>query len=205
MSKSAAKPISPLPKTFFMSMQNQIIAAVRDSKTLQLVCKSQINVVFLLSGGLCDLEEQCRLLRQAGKKVFLHVDLLEGLKGDSSGIRFLSQHCQPEGIISTKVHCLRLAKEAGMQTILRCFVIDSMALKNGAQHAKLAKPDYVEVLPGLSTKIIRLAVASFGIPVIAGGLVKEAEDIFAAFQAGAAAVSTSSPQLWRPLASQSVQ
>jgi glycerol uptake operon antiterminator len=186
-----------------MSMQNQIIAAVRDNKILPLVCKSQIEVVFLLSGGICDLEEQCRLLHQAGKKVFLHIDLLEGLKGDSSGIRFLSQYCQPEGIISTKIQCLRIAKEAGMQTILRCFVIDSLALKNGAQHANLVKPDYVEVLPGLSKKVIRLAVANFSIPVIAGGLLKEPEDIFAAFQAGAAAVSTSSPQLWQPLANQS--
>ncbi|MDD3954717.1 MAG: glycerol-3-phosphate responsive antiterminator [Lentisphaeria bacterium] len=177
-------------------MRNRIIAAVRDSKLLLQVCRSPVDLVFLLSGGLCDLEEHCRLLHQAGKKVFLHIDLLDGLKGDSSGIRFLAKYCQPEGIISTKVQCLKIAREAGMQTILRCFVIDTLALKTGTQHVHLAKPDFVEVLPGLSTKIIRLAAVHFGIPVIAGGLLNDPEDIAAAFEAGAAAVSTSVPKLW---------
>ncbi len=182
-----------------MSMQNQIIAAVRDTKMLKQVCSSPVDIVFLLCGGICELEEHCRLLHQAGKKIFLHIDLLDGLKGDSSGIRFLGRYCQPEGIISTKVQCLKIAREAGMQTILRCFVIDTLALKTGAQHVHLAKPDFVEVLPGLSMKIIRLAVAHFGIPVIAGGLLNDPEDITAAFLAGAAAVSTSVPLLWKPI------
>jgi glycerol uptake operon antiterminator len=157
---------------------------------------SPVDVVFLLSGELCDLEEHCRLLHQAGKKIFLHIDLLDGLKGDSSGIRFLAKYCQPEGIISTKVQCLKIARDAGMQTILRCFAIDTLALKTGAQNVRLAKPDFVEVLPGLSTKIIRLATVHFGIPVIAGGLLNEPEDIAAVLAAGAAAVSTSVPTLW---------
>ncbi|NMA20795.1 MAG: glycerol-3-phosphate responsive antiterminator [Lentisphaerae bacterium] len=177
-------------------MRNRIIAAVRDPKLLLQVCRSPVDVVFLLSGELCDLEEHCRLLHQAGKKIFLHIDLLDGLKGDSSGIRFLAKYCQPEGIISTKVQCLKIARDAGMQTILRCFAIDTLALKTGAQNVRLAKPDFVEVLPGLSTKIIRLATVHFGIPVIAGGLLNELEDIAAVLAAGAAAVSTSVPTLW---------
>jgi glycerol uptake operon antiterminator len=177
-------------------MRNRIIAAVRDPKLLLQVCRSPVDVVFLLSGELCDLEEHCRLLHQAGKKIFLHIDLLDGLKGDSSGIRFLAKYCQPEGIISTKVQCLKIARDAGMQTILRCFAIDTLALKTGAQNVRLAKPDFVEVLPGLSTKIIRLATVHFGIPVIAGGLLNEPEDIAAVLAAGAAAVSTSVPTLW---------
>jgi glycerol uptake operon antiterminator len=180
-----------------MPIKNQIIAAVRDLRILPQACKSAVDFVFLLCGEIGELEEHCQLLHQAGKKVFLHLDLLEGLKGDSSGIRFLSRQCHPEGIISTKVQCLKLAKEAGMQTILRCFVIDTMALKTGAQHVHAAKPDFVEVLPGLSTKIIRLAVAQFGVPVIAGGLLNDQEDVDAVLQAGAAAVSTSTPQLWK--------
>jgi len=180
-----------------MLIKNQIIAAVRDTRVLPQVYKSTVGFVFLLCGEIGELEEQCALLHQAGKKVFLHLDLLDGLKSDSSGIRFLSRNCHPEGIISTKVQCLKLAKEAGMMTILRCFAIDTLALKTGARHAHTAKPDFVEVLPGLSTKIIRLAVAHFDVPVIAGGLLNDPEDVKAALQAGATAVSTSAIQLWK--------
>ena len=83
-----------------------------------------------------------------------------------------------------------------MQTILRCFIIDSSALHTGAQLLSQCKPDYVEVLPGVSSKIIRLAVQHYRIPVIAGGLIAEAQDIDAAIAAGAAAVSTSQATLW---------
>ncbi|MFA6929267.1 MAG: glycerol-3-phosphate responsive antiterminator [Lentisphaeria bacterium] len=182
-----------------MPMHTQVIAAVRDSKMLEQVFCSPVNTVFLLCGSICDLEQQCHRLHQAGKEVYLHVDLLDGLKGDSSGIHFLCTHCHPEGIISTKVHCLKIARDAGLQTILRCFVIDSLALKTGRQHVHLAKPDFVEVLPGLSPKIIKLAVEQFGLPVIAGGLLNESEDIADALKAGATAVSTSIPKLWNML------
>lgn len=175
---------------------NFIIAAIRDPALITAACSSAADRVFLLSGGIIELPGYCRLLRQAGKQVFLHVDLLSGLKADSSGISFLCQHCQPSGVISTKVPCLKAAKEAGLQTILRCFIIDSSALHTGAQLLKQCKPDYVEVLPGVSSKIIGLAVRQYRIPVIAGGLIDEAEDIKAAMTAGAAAVSTSQPGLW---------
>lgn len=177
--------------------QKQIIAAVRDRESLELALRCPLQTVFLLAGSIVDLEKQCARLQQAGKQFYLHLDLLDGLKGDAAGIRFLATRCHPNGIISTKVSCLRLAREAGMLAILRVFVLDSLALRTGLQHVKAAQPHCVEVLPGVSAKIIRLAVSLFGLPVIAGGLVNDADDIRVALQAGAAAVSTSVPDTWK--------
>ena len=62
--------------------------------------------------------------------------------------------------------------------------------------AKSGRPDYVEVLPGVSGKIIRMATAEFQLPIIAGGLIQSREDVADALAAGAAAVSTSRHELW---------
>ena len=176
--------------------QQHLIAAVRSKNDLNKVIRTSIQNVFILSSDLCQLEDQCRTLHRAGKNVFLHLDLIDGLKGDASGIRFASQHFKITGIISTKPHCVKLAKEAGLLAILRVFILDSSALKTGAQNAQLCRPDFVEVLPGLSPKIIRLALKTFTAPLIAVGLIQEKDDMTEAIAAGAAAVSTSNWNLW---------
>ena len=176
--------------------QQHLIAAVRSQDDLNKVIGTDIQNVFILSSDLCLLEDQCGLLHRAGKNVFLHLDLVDGLKGDASGIRFAAQRFHLTGIISTKAACIKLAREAGLHAILRVFVLDSSALRNGLQHAQLCHPDSVEVLPGVSEKIIRLAASQFAVPVIAGGLIEDAQDVQCAINAGAAAVSTSNWKLW---------
>lgn len=179
------------------SGRQRVIAAVRSSGDLELVLESPVKMVFLLSGNLCQLGDQCQRLSEAGKQIFLHMDLMDGLKGDESGIRFAAREFQLAGIISTKTNCLKLAKEAGLLAILRVFIIDSLALKTGVAHAQVCHPDFVEVLPGVSEKIIRLAVEQFQAPIIAGGLIDNMRDVTNAIKAGATAVSASKNELWQ--------
>ncbi|MBR0457693.1 MAG: glycerol-3-phosphate responsive antiterminator [Victivallales bacterium] len=174
----------------------RVIAAVRSEEDFEAVAKSPARMVFLLQGNICKLSEQCRMLREAGKQVFLHMDLVDGLKGDDSGMKFASREFHLTGIISTKATCLKLAKEVGLLAIQRVFMLDTSALKTGVLHAKNCKPDFVEVLPGISPQIIRLAVKEFQVPIIAGGLISNWEDVEGAISAGAAAVSSSHRELW---------
>ena len=64
---------------------------------------------------------------------------------------YICKNIHADGIISTKASMINRAKKLGMYTVLRFFLIDSMAIKNienlGNQHEQL--PDVVEVLPGL--------------------------------------------------------
>ena len=164
----------------------RVIAAVRSEEDFEAVAKSPARMVFLLQGNICKLSEQCRMLREAGKQVFLHMDLVDGLKGDDSGMKFASREFHLTGIISTKATCLKLAKEVGLLAIQRVFMLDTSALKTGVLHAKNCKPDFVEVLPG----------KEFQVPIIAGGLISNWEDVEGAISAGAAAVSSSHRELW---------
>ena len=173
-----------------------IIPALRTSEDVAAALKCDSKMVFLLSGNICTLGETCRALHDAGKMVMLHIDLIDGLKGDESGIRYAVGEFGLAGIISTKVSCLNIAKELGIISILRVFVIDSSALKTGISHVQACSPNFVEVLPGVSEKIIKLALEQFKTSVIAGGLIADHSDVALALKAGATAVSTSNRTLW---------
>ncbi|NLZ64109.1 MAG: glycerol-3-phosphate responsive antiterminator [Lentisphaerae bacterium] len=176
---------------------NYIIAALRTPAKILQALTSPVQTVFLLAGNICDLPGQCQQLKDAGKMVFIHLDMLNGLKGDASGLKFLQKFCGPNGVISTKAQVLKLAREQGLFTILRVFGLDSQAMRTGREHVLLAKPDFVEVLPGVASKVIAMAKQDYKVPIIAGGLIETREDVNQAFAAGANAVSTSNHVLWQ--------
>ncbi len=177
-------------------IRQHIIPALRTEDDVSAVLKCDAKMVFLLSGSICTLGETCRALHAAGKIVMLHIDLIDGLKGDESGIRYAVGEFGLAGIISTKVSCLNIAKDLGIISILRVFVIDSSAIRTGIAHVQACAPNFVEVLPGVSEKIIKLASLQFKTSVIAGGLIADCSDVEYALRAGAAAVSTSNRSLW---------
>ena len=85
-----------------------------------------------------------------------------------------------------------------MYTVLRFFLIDSMAIKNienlGNQHEQL--PDVVEVLPGMMPKVNGKICKDLPVPVIAGGMIREKEDVMALLKAGVTSVSSTNPEIW---------
>ena len=58
------------------------------------------------------------------------------------------------------------------------------------------RPDVVEILPGAMPKVLRQLTAFSPVPVIAGGLIHDKEDVIAALDAGAAAISSTDPAIW---------
>lgn len=196
MERKSGSQALPAAAGVFGGGVQRVIAAVREDADLEaaLVCGAE--TVFLLSGDLRSLESQCARLHERGKQTFLHFDLVNGLKGDLAGITYAAEHFHLTGIISTKAPCLKIAHDCGLQAILRVFVLDSSAFRTGLHHVQSGRPDYVEVLPGVSGKIIRMATAEFQLPIIAGGLIQSREDVADALAAGAAAVSTSRHELW---------
>ena len=57
-------------------------------------------------------------------------------------------------------------------------------------------PDMIEVLPGVMPKVIRRICQNSRVPVIAGGLISDKEDIIAALNAGAVSISTTNQTVW---------
>lgn len=176
-------------------VENPIIAAIRNEKELNLALENNPKVVFILKCTILDVEEMCLRLKKEGKVVFVHLDMVEGLRGDAVGIEYIKQ-CQVDGIISTRVNNIKQANKSGLMTIQRIFMIDSQSLKTGIVGITEAKPTAVEVMPGVAKSIIEKISKATRVPVIAGGLINEKSQVMEALSAGAIAVSTTAKDLW---------
>ena len=173
-----------------------VIAAVKDEAGLAAALKSDVAVIFLLYGDVLTIGDMASRVHQAGKKVFVHLDLVDGLASREIAADFIARNTVADGVLSTKAGLCRRAKDLGLIAIQRFFLLDSMALKN-IEHPPTHDPsDLIEVLPGLMPKIIHQVMETVDKPVIAGGLIREKEDVTAALAAGAVAVSATSPDVW---------
>lgn len=177
---------------------NPVIAAVKDEKGLEECCKLEdIRVVFILFGDICSIGDIVLKIKRAGKVAMVHLDLINGLSSKEISVDFIKNNTQADGIISTKPALIKRAKELSMFTILRYFLLDSMALESIRHHQHLVNPDFVEILPGVMPKIIAQICYSSRTPIIAGGLITDKESVMGALSAGAIAVSTTNPRVWR--------
>ena len=177
--------------------QHPIIPALRSAKDVARVCRLSRRVVFLLGASLLTYREYMKALGEAEHVVFVHLDLLEGLKADSTGFSFLLQQEIPQGVISTHKNILALAKKNNILGLLRVFMLDSEALSRGVQVAQAVKPDFVELLPGSALPLLEdRKLRDFALPIIAGGLITNLEQVHAVLRKNVAGVSTSDTSLW---------
>ena len=175
---------------------NPIIAAIRDDAGLEGALKADVQIVFVLYGDVCRIPGIVDRIKDAGKTAIVHVDLITGLSGKEICVDFLRNSTRADGIISTRVNMIQRAKELQMLTIFRAFVIDSMAL-DSLLSVKNLRPDAIDILPGLMPGIIRKVRALTGLPVLAGGLITEKQEVLQALDAGALAISSTAPAVWQ--------
>ena len=179
---------------------NPVIAAVKSDAGLQAAVEmAEIQVIFVLYGDVCTIPEILGKIKAAGKKAMVHIDLIAGLSAKEISVEFIARQTRADGIITTKPALVRRAKELGIFAVLRFFVIDSLALKNIENlemQCGTSRPDFIEVLPGVMPKVLGRIAKVSRIPMIAGGLITEKEDVIAALSAGAIAVSSTNQDVW---------
>ena len=173
-----------------------VIAAVKDETGLKECLYSESQIIFLLFGDICSVGRYVEIAKSAGKMVFVHMDLINGLGNKEVAVNFIREHTEVDGIISTKPQLVKRAKELGLFGILRIFVIDSMAFGNIEKQCAPLVPDAVEILPGLMPKIIKKLCSTVNVPIIAGGLISDKEDVMNALNAGAIAISVTNQRVW---------
>ena len=170
-----------------------VIAAIRDSKW-QAALRSPSEVLFYLEPHLSTIREKVSQAHEAGKLVFVHLDMAEGIGKDKEGVAYLAV-CGVDGIISTRSQIIRFAKDLNLLTVQRFFALDSQGLDSIQEMLKSSHPHFMEIMPGIIPKAIeRFATGS--IPVIAGGLIETKAEITGALRGGAMAVSTGCETLW---------
>jgi glycerol uptake operon antiterminator len=166
------------------------------SDDLDKAIASEANVLFLLVGSIFDIKDLVTRVKASGKHVFLHMEFIEGIAPDRSGVAYVAQNVRPTGIISTKSSLIRYAKESGLMAIQRIFLIDRSAVTRGIKLVEQSQPDAIEVMPGIMPRIIRWMTDKTPLPIISGGLVGTREEIESALEAGALAVSVGTIDLW---------
>ena len=166
---------------------NPVVAAAKDREGLEECCGLEdIKVVFILFGDICSIRDIVDRVKTSGRMAFVHIDLITGLGAKEVAVDYIRQYTEADGIITTKPALVRRGKELSLCTVLRYFLIDSMALENirNQQH-------------GIRPKVIREICKISRTPIIAGGLITDKEDVVGALSAGAIAVSTTNRGVWR--------
>ena len=184
-----------MAKGMQISEIGRVIAAVRTEAEFEAALASRASLIFDLGPDLMKLPARVKRAKAAKKKLFLHIDFAKGIARDESAMLFLLG-LGIDGIVSTKVSTIKLAREKGLFTVQRFFIVDSQSVHTTVEGVKASSPDVIEVMPGIACKVIASLREELDIPLIAGGLIESREEAEAALASGATAVSTGKQELW---------
>lgn len=172
-----------------------IIAAVKSEEDFNAALCSEVQTIFLLSSNILTVEDFVKKAHESGKLLFVHMDFVDGLSKDIPGVRYLSTK-NIDGIISTRSNIISAAKDCGICSVQRFFMIDSRSVDTASEALRTSRADLVEIMPAIAYKSIGKIKANVSIPIIAGGLIEYKEEVFQALSAGAAMISTGKKELW---------
>ena len=173
----------------------RIIAAVRSEEELTAALDSDASLIFDLNPDIMTIPLKLKKAKEKNKRLFIHLDFAKGVGKDASGLLLLKR-IGVEGIISTKANLIKLARERGLFTVQRFFIVDSQSVQTTVETARSSSPDVIEIMPGTMAKVILGLKQELTLPLIAGGLVESDNEVKAALVSGAVAVSTAKQSLW---------
>ncbi len=170
-----------------------VVSAIREDR-FQEALESPSEVIFLLGCNILTVADLIAKAHEKNKLVLVHIDLADGIGKDKAGIGYLTK-CKVDGIISTRSHLIRAAKELGLITVQRFFALDSQGVDSIEEVLHASSPTLVEIMPGIAGKVIK-RFSNGKVPVIAGGLIESKPEVMEALSQGALAVSTGKKELW---------
>lgn len=176
--------------------ENPIIAAIRKEDDIHKAIQSSVSTIFLLYTDIFNVKKVVDKIKMSNKRIFIHMDFIEGMGKDRKAIDYIIEVIKPDGIISTRSSHIKYAKEKGLFTIQRFFLIDSLSLETTIKTVKSVRPDMIEVMPGIIPSTIHNLCNKLSVPIIAGGLIATKEDIISILGAGALGVSVGKIELW---------
>lgn len=173
-----------------------VAAALKSQDDMKVALMSQVALLFLLKGDAFELIPFIQQAHERGKGVVVHVDLVSGVGKDRAGIQYLRQ-IGVDAIITSRSQLVAAGRAEGLVTIQRLLLADDASLETGVRTIARAAPDIVEVLPGIIfPDVAALLQQLLGGPFIAGGFIREADDVVRIRTAGAILSSSSTYTLW---------
>ena len=175
--------------------KTKIIPAVADISELKEAVTLESDKVFLTKSNMLSISKIVKFVHENNKKLYVHIDMMEGLGKDLTAVKFLAK-LGVDGLISTRSNMITYARECGMSSIQRFFILDGQSSVIAYETIKKTKPDMVEIMPGILGKVISEFAEKLYTPVISSGLLTSLDEVDSILKAGATAVSSGSYELW---------
>lgn len=175
----------------------KILPAIRKIEDVDKLMSSNYEYIVILDMHVARLRPIFQMAEANNKKLIIHMDLVHGLKSDEYSTEYICQEYKPFGLISTKGSVIIKAKQKGVKSIQRLFLLDTSSIEKSFALIERTQPDYIEVLPGIMPKIIKDILNRTNKEVFAGGLIDTIDEVELAYEAGAIAITTSNKELWK--------
>lgn len=181
-----------------MGSSRTVIPSVRELKELDRALASPSPSILLTNTHIGNLAALSTRVRDSGKKVLVHADLIGGFRPDRDGLKLLRNMYRIDGVLSQNAQVVATSQKIGLWAVQRVFMMDSRSLERGLQILGESAPDGIEILPG--TLALRywdkFAPYARRSRLIAGGMITTRDDVVALFDRGYHAITASSPELW---------
>lgn len=174
-----------------------VTPVITSEATFHIAIESKSHWVIIEGANFLTIKNMVDRLKRKGKKIFVKIGEIEGLKDDSDiTMDYLSQELRVDGVVSNKNRVIAKAKKAGLVTVYTAFILDTQSFITSMKNINNIKPDIVEIRPGIMPKVISEMKKKSKISVWATGLITEKKEVDNLIKAGADSIVTSKDYLW---------
>jgi glycerol uptake operon antiterminator len=178
-----------------------LLPAVRDLHSLNEALDLGYRQLLLERGSLLGLVGPLAAAARRGVAIFVNLDGVEGLAGDSAALAFLATDLEFSGVVSVKPHLLKDASRFRLRMVQRIHALDSTGLETGLASMPQPAPHAIAVAPALAMpQVIRTIRASTDVPVWGTGFVTTYPQAVEVLGAGASVVTSARREVWRAFA-----
>src|SRR5437588_9474065 len=175
-----------------------MLPAIRDGTSLNQALDLGYRQLLLERGSLLALVGPLAGAARQGVAIFVNLDAVEGLAGDSAALAFLATDLGFSGVLSVKPHVLRDASRFRLRTIQRIHAVDSTGLETGLNSVGQPAPYAIAIAPAVAIPQVMSTIRrGTNVPVWGTGFITTAEQAAAVLAAGADVVSSAQLELWR--------
>ncbi|MCF2707069.1 glycerol-3-phosphate responsive antiterminator [Arcanobacterium haemolyticum] len=182
-----------------LELNRDIFASVHQLSKLDSALACEAKSLLFTNAHVGNLHALASRTHEAGKKVFVRAEMIGGLKADEAGLKMLVNAFHVDGIFTASRSVARIAQDYGLPVIWRLFLLDSRALEESLERLEEYSYSSFEMLPApVALQHAHSILAAAGdTPVVTGGFVSHPQLTEQLFDAGFAAVTTSTPQVWQ--------
>ena len=175
-----------------------MLPAIRDSNSLHQALDLGYRQLLLERGSLLAMVGPLAAVARQGVAIFVNLDAVEGLAGDSAALAFLATDLGFSGVLSVRPHLLRDASRFRLRTIQRIHALDSTGLETGLNSIGLPAPYAIAIAPAVAIPQVMATIRqSTNAAVWGTGFITTVEQANAVLAAGADVVSSAHADVWR--------